>query len=170
MYTIKVRSKFSSAHNLRGYQGKCEALHGHNWNVEVEVSALEVDDTGMVLDFTELKRILNEIVGELDHKYLNDIEYFKAVNPTSENIARYVHEKILYKNPDLNVSKVIVWETETSSATYIAEEQEVLSNVEAQSVEVSDEVQDAEVNEEQQSAMPNDEVENVEANDMETLF
>ncbi|NQT32861.1 MAG: 6-carboxytetrahydropterin synthase QueD [Candidatus Omnitrophica bacterium] len=120
MYTIKVRSKFSSAHNLRGHKGKCEALHGHNWNVEVAVSSAEVDDMGMVLDFTELKKILNETTGDLDHKYLNEIEYFKEVNPTSENIARYVYEKILFKNPDLKISEVIVWETDTSSASYSA--------------------------------------------------
>ena len=80
MYTVRVRSHFSSAHNLRGYKGKCEALHGHNWRVETEVSSEKLDDIGMVIDFKELKKNLSDIVSGLDHKYLNDIEEFKQDN------------------------------------------------------------------------------------------
>jgi 6-pyruvoyltetrahydropterin/6-carboxytetrahydropterin synthase len=117
MYRIKVRSRFSSAHNLRGYKGKCEELHGHNWHVEAVVRAGDLDDTGMVMDFKELKKLLNETVAELDHKYLNDVDYFKEYNPTSENIAKYIYEN-LSKKAGLDLEEVTVYETDTSSATY----------------------------------------------------
>lgn len=119
MYTVKVKSHFSSAHNLRGYKGKCEDLHGHNWEVEITACSDGLDEMGMVIDFTDLRKVLNDIISELDHKYLNDIEGFnKDVNPTSENIARYIFEEISAKSPDLRLKEVTVWETDSSSATY----------------------------------------------------
>ncbi|MCK4851818.1 MAG: 6-carboxytetrahydropterin synthase QueD [Candidatus Omnitrophica bacterium] len=118
MYRIKIKSGFCGAHKLRGYKGKCEALHGHNWLVEVEVQAEELDATGMVIDFKELKDLLNEVIVEMDHKYLNEMVYFEKVNPTSENIARYIHETVSGKRPDLVLGKVTVWETDSSSAVY----------------------------------------------------
>lgn len=116
MYSIKVEGNFSSAHNLRGYKGKCEELHGHNWKVEVAVAAEKLDKTGMVADFTYLKAKLNKVVDGLDHKYLNNIVYFKKVNPTSENIARYIYDRI--KDRGLRVKSVTVWESDNSCATY----------------------------------------------------
>lgn len=116
MYTVKVTSRFSSAHNLRGYKGKCEELHGHNWLVEVAASRGDLDNIGMVTDFKELKAILEEVLSELDHKHLNEIEYFSKVNPTSENIAKFIYDSLIKERPD--ISYVTVWETDTSSATY----------------------------------------------------
>ena len=121
MYKVKVRSDFSSAHNLRGYKGKCEELHGHNWHVEIEAGSDELNATGMVLDFSELRKILNGILAELDHKYLNEIEYFKNINPTSENIAKYIFDKVSGEKPGLKLVQVTVWETSSSAATYIPE-------------------------------------------------
>lgn len=118
MYTVKVRTDFSSAHSLRGYKGKCEALHGHNWQVELAVKSQGLDGIGMVIDFGELKTLLNEVLGELDHKNLNDLESFKEANPTSENIARFIYRKIKEKKTSLNIAEVTVWETPSSSATY----------------------------------------------------
>lgn len=118
MFTVKVGASFSSAHNLRGYKGKCEDLHGHNWRVEVSAASEDLDGIGMVLDFKILKDELKGILSELDHKYLNDVEYFKDVNPTSENIARYIFEKFKEKRPDVAIKKTTVWETDGSSATY----------------------------------------------------
>jgi 6-pyruvoyltetrahydropterin/6-carboxytetrahydropterin synthase len=118
MYKVKVTSQFSSAHNLRGYKGKCEDLHGHNWHIEAVVSSEELDELGMVVDFKEIKKALREVTGELDHKHLNEVDYFKDVNPTSENIARYLLEKLSKKSPELNICEVTVYETDTSSATY----------------------------------------------------
>ncbi len=118
MYTAKVEAQFNSAHNLRGYKGKCEALHGHNWRVEVAAQSKTVDNMGMVVDFKELKNSLKGVLSDLDHKYLNELEYFKKVNPTSENIAKYIFEMISQKNTELNLRAVTVWETDTSAATY----------------------------------------------------
>jgi len=121
MYTVKVRSQFSSAHSLRGYKGKCEDLHGHNWHVEVAAYAEDLDEMGMVVDFKELKSLLRESIADMDHKHLNEIEYFKKVNPTSENIARYVYERVSGQRPGMKIKEVTVWETDSSAATYSRE-------------------------------------------------
>lgn len=116
MYSIKIEENFSSAHSLRGYKGKCEELHGHNWKVEVVACREKLDNLGMVLDFKYLKNELKKILEKLDHKHLNNISYFKKVNPTSENIARYIYDQLKLKISD--VDSVTVWESENSSATY----------------------------------------------------
>lgn len=116
MYSIKVESSFSSAHNLRGYKGKCEDLHGHNWRVEVVLRRETLDAVGMVADFKELKSMLNDILEELDHTYLNELPYFKKVNPTSEQIARYIYTTLKPRCPYLCL--ITVWENPTSCATY----------------------------------------------------
>jgi len=116
MYSIKIESGFSSAHNLRGYKGKCEELHGHNWRVEVAVARETLDKTGMVMDFKALKEKLNAILDKLDHKYLNKLSLFKKVNPTSENIAKYIYD--ILKDRVIGLKSVTVWENNTSSATY----------------------------------------------------
>jgi 6-pyruvoyltetrahydropterin/6-carboxytetrahydropterin synthase len=90
MYSIRVDGHFSSAHNLRGYKGKCEELHGHNWRVEVVAASDKLDKLGVVMDFTVIKTHLHEVIEKLDHKYLNEIPYFLKFNPTSENIAKYI--------------------------------------------------------------------------------
>ena len=116
MYSIKVEAAFSSAHNLRGYKGKCEELHGHNWKVETVVEARALDKIGMVIDFKYLKNELNFVLEALDHKYLNKIKPFDKINPTSENIAEYIYDKLRSKVRDLK--SVTVWENSSSSATY----------------------------------------------------
>lgn len=116
MYSVKVEANFSSAHNLRGYKGKCEALHGHNWKVELVVSRDKLDKTGMVADFKDLKEALNRVLDNFDHKYLNDLDCFRKVNPTSENIARYIYDSL--KNRIAGIHCVTVWESDNASATY----------------------------------------------------
>lgn len=116
MYSVQVEAGFSAAHNLRGYKGKCEDLHGHNWKVEISIEKSRLDKIGMVVDFRLLKQALNSFLEEFDHKYLNGIPYFKKINPTSENIARYIFEKIKPHIPGLKT--VTVWESENSSACY----------------------------------------------------
>jgi 6-pyruvoyltetrahydropterin/6-carboxytetrahydropterin synthase len=116
MFKIKVEANFSSAHNLREYKGKCEDLHGHNWKVQVSTRSNKLDKAGMVLDFKYLKSELNKILEKLDHKYLNNIPYFKKVNPTSENIAKYIYDNISRRLKD--IESVTVWESENSAATY----------------------------------------------------
>jgi len=116
MYDIKIEGIFSSAHNLRGYKGKCEALHGHNWRVEIVVSSAKLDNIGMVMDFKSLKEKLYNLLEKLDHKYLNNIAYFKKINPTSENIAKYIYDNLKKKVPALY--SVTVWESDKACATY----------------------------------------------------
>jgi len=116
MFEVSVEAVFSAAHRLRDYKGKCENMHGHNWKVQVACGSGKLNKQGMVIDFTELKKALNETIMPLDHKVLNDITYFKKENPTSENIAKYIYNKLKTQNSKLKTVKV--WETDTSCATY----------------------------------------------------
>ena len=116
MYEIKVRSNFSSAHNLENYSGKCEKLHGHNWLVEASFQYRALDKSGLAVDFRIAKSILREITEALDHSYLNDLRFFKKVNPTSENIARFIYERL--KKKVRNIKSIAVWENENSCAIY----------------------------------------------------
>ena len=118
MFEIRVSSEFSSAHSLRGYRGKCEELHGHNWKIEVSVSAKELNKSGMVMDFKELRSRLNNVIAKLDHKHLNELSYFKKVNPTSENIAKYIFNELAVGKLAYTIDKVTVWESENSCASY----------------------------------------------------
>lgn len=116
MYNVKIEAYFSSAHSLRGYKGKCEALHGHNWKVEVTVESLKTGKAGMVVDFNDLKKELNRVLDKLDHKCLDKLGYFKKVNPTSENIAQYIYKQLKRRVPGLKI--VTVWESHNSCASY----------------------------------------------------
>lgn len=121
MYEVSVRGDFSSSHHLRDYDGKCENVHGHNWNVEVVYMSEKLNNVGLVIDFKILKEKLNEVLDTLDHTDLNAIQYFQKFNPSSENIAYYIFMQ-LSKIPDLynkaQLKCVRVWETEGSCATY----------------------------------------------------
>ncbi|MFC1807559.1 6-carboxytetrahydropterin synthase QueD [Candidatus Omnitrophota bacterium] len=119
-YNVRVESYFSAAHNLRGYQGKCENVHGHNWKVEVKISSDILDKTGMVIDFTDVKAMLAKITSKLDHKQLNKLSYFKKKNPTSENIAEFIYGEFKknLKQKRHKLESVSVWETPTSCATF----------------------------------------------------
>jgi len=120
MYVLAVRDEFSAAHRLPSTGGKCEALHGHNWKVEVQVWAEELDGSGMAIDFHELKAAAREIVGELDHRYLNDLAAFQHENPTAENLARHIYERMVERLPTgrVKLDQVRVWESETTAASY----------------------------------------------------
>ena len=120
MYDLMIETQFSSAHQLRGYKGKCEALHGHNWRVQVTVSSEKLDDLGMVIDFHDLKKMAAEIISSLDHSFLNDVFPFTEINPSSENIAKWIFDSFKKKldKDQCNISSVTVWENETASATY----------------------------------------------------
>lgn len=120
MYKLSVKTEFSAAHNLRNYKGKCEELHGHNWKVEAVISAKKTDSNGLAMDFHAIKDMLKETLEELDHKHLNQISYFKKNNPTSENIARYLFDRLdrQLKKGLVCLSEVTVWESDNCSATY----------------------------------------------------
>ena len=123
MYELKIITEFSAAHNLRNFRGKCEALHGQNWKVEVVVSGNELYDSGVVLDFAEVKSATGEIMSEIDHKYLNDLPFFIEHNPSSENIARYIFHRLQQKIEDklVQFKRVCAWESQDACATYIGE-------------------------------------------------
>jgi len=120
MYDLMVETQFSSAHQLRRYKGKCENLHGHNWRVQVVVTSEKLNEIGLVIDFHELRKITNDVISQIDHTLLNNIFPFTEINPSSENIARWIYDAIKKKltDKDINLSAVTVWENETSSATY----------------------------------------------------
>jgi 6-pyruvoyltetrahydropterin/6-carboxytetrahydropterin synthase len=122
MYEVSVDETFAAAHNLRDYHGKCEDLHGHNYKVRVVLSGKELDATGLLYDFVELKRVIQEVIGSLDHKYLNELAPFDTQNPSAENIARHIFDRTAMQLPRsataAGVASVTVWETETSAATY----------------------------------------------------
>ena len=120
MYHLKIKTHFAAAHRLINYQGDCENLHGHNWHVEVTVSARQLDKAGLGIDFKILKRHTKELLGELDHKYLNDLPAFTQTSPSSEQIARFLYERLSSQLDDDNVQleRVTVWESEYACASY----------------------------------------------------
>ncbi|BCB96513.1 6-carboxy-5,6,7,8-tetrahydropterin synthase [Dissulfurispira thermophila] len=123
MYRLMIETSFASAHQLRGYKGKCENLHGHNWKVQVYVTTEKLNEIDIAIDFHDLKKLTNDIISQLDHKFLNDVFPFTERNPSSENIARWIFESLKKKSTEYNitVSAVTVWESETASATYYEE-------------------------------------------------
>jgi len=120
MYRISVEQDFDAAHYLRGYQGKCEAVHGHRFRVVVKVEASEVNDIGIAYDFTELKRHLGDILSRFDHTCLNDMPPFDKINPSSENIASTIYDELKLKLADapVSISGVEVWESPQSGVAY----------------------------------------------------
>ena len=123
MFELMIETSFASAHQLRGYKGGCEKLHGHNWKVQVYVLADKLNEIDLGLDFRDLKKMTEDVVGPLDHSFLNDIFPFTEKNPSSENIAKWIYDSLKKKITDDNVhlSGVTVWESETASATYFEE-------------------------------------------------
>ncbi len=122
MYTVTVREGFSAAHNLRGYHGNCEKLHGHNWKVEAVIGGGKLDKDGLLIDFREAKQLLHKVLKGIDHAYLNELLEFKELNPTSENIAHLIYKELsgLLKGKTCSCSlrSVSVWETDANCATY----------------------------------------------------
>lgn len=123
MYRLKILSSFAAAHNLNNYQGECENLHGHNWRVEVTVGARELDKAGLGIDFKILKARTKELLGSLDHKYLNELPFFAGQSPSSENISRFLYYELAKQLNDGNVKleMVTVWESDAACASYYEE-------------------------------------------------
>lgn len=119
-YMLKVVTDFAAAHALRDYAGECSQLHGHNWKVEVEVLARNLDETGMGMDFKAIRDHTKEALSRLDHRNLNEIKPFDAINPTAENIAAYLYRQL---SDSLNgtrtqIAAVTLWETERACVRY----------------------------------------------------
>ncbi|MDU2065642.1 MAG: 6-carboxytetrahydropterin synthase QueD [Sporomusaceae bacterium] len=120
MFELTIQAEFEAAHNLCNYQGKCHRLHGHNWKVEVTVRGFELDELGMVIDFTVLKAEVKTIIDRLDHYYLNELPAFETKNPTAENIAKYIYDELVtpLEAKQVQIYEVKVWESPRSAVAY----------------------------------------------------
>src|SRR4051812_43008040 len=121
IFEVMIERNFSSAHQLRGYKGKCENLHGHNYKIEIYARGGELNDIGLLVDFVELKEAADDLVLYLDHRNLNELEPFvEAQNPSAENLARFILERLAKRLNDdrVQIYKVRCFETPTSVATY----------------------------------------------------
>lgn len=124
MFEVTVEQTFAAGHALRHYKGKCENVHGHNYRVQVTVEGERLNSIGLLVDFVELKRVVREVMGRLDHQFINDLEPFTVLNPSAENVAKYFYDEI-HNGLNLNasevpirISHVKIWETDTSIAVY----------------------------------------------------
>jgi 6-pyruvoyltetrahydropterin/6-carboxytetrahydropterin synthase len=120
MYEVKILTQFAAAHRLENFNGKCENLHGHNWKVEVFLAGPTLDGTGLLLDFGVVKARTKEVLAEIDHKYLNELAAFQDRNPSSENLAHYLFERLgaIFNRDGVKIKRVNVWESDTSCASY----------------------------------------------------
>jgi 6-pyruvoyltetrahydropterin/6-carboxytetrahydropterin synthase len=123
MYEVTVEETFAAGHYLRNYQGKCEHPHGHNYRLRLTLAGRELDQAGLLLDFSDLKRIMKEVIEYFDHRMINDIEPFTVLNPSAENLAKYFFEQTNERMKSdtggrVEVKRVTIWETETSIASY----------------------------------------------------
>ncbi len=125
MFELKVTTHFAAAHQLRMVAEKCENMHGHNWKVEVVVAGRRLNEAGVLVDFGEIKAHVAQIMSRLDHRYLNELDFFKDGNPSSENIAVFVAESLaeMLSGSEVRVARVTAWESEDACATYIPEAQ-----------------------------------------------
>jgi 6-pyruvoyltetrahydropterin/6-carboxytetrahydropterin synthase len=120
VYEVTIKQSFSAAHMLQEVGGTCEKLHGHNFIVEVSICSTALTDAGILIDFRTLKQWMDGILKEFDHKYLNEIGYFKGISPSSENVARIIYDRISekVKKSNLEVSRITVWESEDARVSY----------------------------------------------------
>jgi 6-pyruvoyltetrahydropterin/6-carboxytetrahydropterin synthase len=124
MFEVSVDRTFAAAHKLRDYHGKCENLHGHNYKVRVTIESDSLDSAGLVVDFGEVKRLMDGVIDKLDHTYLNEVPPFDVLNPSAENIAKLFHDELAAglasgeRSVPVRVAAVKIWETDTSTATY----------------------------------------------------
>jgi 6-pyruvoyltetrahydropterin/6-carboxytetrahydropterin synthase len=130
MFEVSVDETFSAGHALRGYKGKCENPHGHNYKVRLTVQGPQLDSIGLLFDFVHLKQVLHGVIDGMDHKYLNDQAPFIELNPSAENIAKYLYDEVSRGLKEMaavpaqdaknapRITSVTVWETDITSATY----------------------------------------------------
>lgn len=119
-WKLTIKQDFSASHQLRNYGGKCENMHGHNFGVEVVVEGETLDEkVQYLIDFKELKQLTKTVLDKLDHKHLNDVECFTEINPSSENIAKFIYRQLKSNLPiNVRLAEVSVSEKDSSKATY----------------------------------------------------
>lgn len=121
MFEISVQQTFAAGHSLRNYHGKCENVHGHNYRVELTIQGEQLDGTGLLVDFLEVKRLMQTVIDYLDHRYINDLPPFNEINPSAENLAKYFHDEIrsgLGGGAPVRLAQVKIWETDVTAAVY----------------------------------------------------
>ena len=122
MFQVSVEENFSAGHALRGYKGKCENVHGHNYKVRVTLEGPSLDSVGLLYDFVHLKQVIHGVIQAVDHKFLNDVAPFDVINPSAENIAKYFYDEAsrgMQQSPHgPRIANITVWETDVTSATY----------------------------------------------------
>jgi 6-pyruvoyltetrahydropterin/6-carboxytetrahydropterin synthase len=123
MFELTVEDSFAAGHYLRNYRGKCENPHGHNYKVRVTLAGRELDKAGLLLDFKDLREVMRQVIDRLDHQMLNEIEPFKDLNPSAENLAKYLYDQTnrglrQMTNGRVHVKDVTVFETDTTTAKY----------------------------------------------------
>jgi len=122
MFQVSVEESFSAGHALRGYKGKCENAHGHNYKVRVTLEGTSLDSVGLLFDFVPLKQVIHGVIQAVDHKFLNDVAPFDVINPSAENIAKYFYDEasreMQQSTHGPRVASITVWETDVTSATY----------------------------------------------------
>jgi len=121
MFEVTIEETFAAGHALRNYKGKCENVHGHNYRCQVSLEGAELDDIGLLVDFVELKRVVHGVLDRLDHQWLNEFPPFDVLNPSAENMARYIYEQVaegLKVREGVRIALVRLWETDTAYATY----------------------------------------------------
>lgn len=123
MYEVTIRKSLAAAHKLAEIGGKCEDLHGHNFQVEVTVASEQLNDLGILIDFRTVKKWLSEVLDGLDHKYINDLEAFSGINPSAENMAKFIFQELEKKAraEQVTLSQVKIWESEDAAVTYSKE-------------------------------------------------
>jgi len=120
MYRIGVSAHFSAAHFLDGYEGTCEAVHGHNYRVEAILEARELNKIGLGMDFRRIKKALDEVLKDLDHRLLNKTTVFEKENPSAENIAHHIFEALEKElaGGRAELAEIKVWETPDTWASF----------------------------------------------------
>jgi 6-pyruvoyltetrahydropterin/6-carboxytetrahydropterin synthase len=121
MFEVTIEETFAAGHALRNYRGKCENVHGHNYRCQVTLEGAELDDIGLLVDFVELKRVVHGVLDRMDHQWLNEFPPFDVLNPSAENMARYIYQQVaegLKVREGVRVGLVRLWETDTAHATY----------------------------------------------------
>ncbi len=127
MYEISASAHFDAAHYLRGYKGKCANVHGHRWQVEIAMQGPELNEQGILIDFMDVKTMLKEVLDLFDHRMINEVPPFDGLNPTAENIARFIFREMSEKlkrltGSDIKIARVTVRESESAGATYFSDE------------------------------------------------
>jgi 6-pyruvoyltetrahydropterin/6-carboxytetrahydropterin synthase len=119
MFEVSVEETFAAGHALRGYRGKCENVHGHNYRVQLTMEGAELDAIGLLVDFVEVKKLIHGVVAYLDHRFINDLPPFDILNPSAENLAKYFYDQVSANlAPPVRLRQVKIWETDITSATY----------------------------------------------------